>query len=485
MNSDRLALLGGEPVRTKPFLVEPVTDGEEEALVLSAVREKSFSRYIGSSAPDIERTLRMTSAEAAAVTDYWHFLGGPHVRAFSAEFAAWADVPFAIPINAATTGLGVALAAAGVGPGDEVILPAISFSASASAVLLFNSIPVFVDVDADTFCIDPAKIEEAITPRTRAIMPVHLAGNVADMAAILDIAQRHGLKVIEDAAQAIGAEWRGIKAGAIGDAGVFSFQQSKNITTGEGGVIITRHPELARRARLILNHGEAIFDDRHGPDDLDNMVGFNFRLPELCAALGRAQLKKLARANAWRAANADLLRQLLAGLPGIDLPQEQRASTNDVSNVPHFFVALYDAAAMGVGRAVFVAALRAEGIPVGTGYVRTMYANPLFLRRIAYGRNGCPWTCGPTPSERRYAPGMCATAESLLDQKFLWFYHIAHSSGPDDMRDIARAVRKVVAGREMLRNVDEADIQRLGGKSQGRLAGRGVAPSQITGRPGV
>lgn len=479
---DRLALLGGAPARTRPFLVEPMTDGDEEALVLSAVREKSFSRYIGSASPGIENALRMTSAEAAALSDYWHFLGGPHVRAFASEFAAWAGVPFAVPINAATTGLGVALAAAAVGPGDEVILPAISFSASASAVLLFNSIPVLVDVERDTFCIDPRKIEAAITPRTRAIMPVHLAGNICDMGAILDIARRHKLKVIEDAAQAIGAEWRGIKAGAIGDAGVFSFQQSKNITTGEGGVIVTRDAELARRARLILNHGEAIFDDSHGPGDLDNMVGFNFRLPELCAALGRAQLRKLDKVNAWRTDNADLLRRLLAGLPGIELPPDQRAATNDFRNVPHFFVALYDAAAMGVPRDAFVAALRAEGIPVGTGYVRTMYANPLFLKRVAYGRNGCPWTCGSEPSTQTYEMGMCPVSEKLLDEEFLWFYHIAHSSGPEDMRDIARAVRKVVNARDALRKIGRAEIDRLGGKSQGRLSGRGVAPAQVTGR---
>lgn len=480
--TDRLALLGGQPVRSKPFLVEPMTDAEEEELVLSAVRDKNFSRYIGSASAYIERTLRMTSADAANVSDYWHFLGGPHVRAFAAEFAAWAGVPYAIPINAATTGLGVALAAAGVGPADEVILPAISFSASASAVLLFNSIPVFVDVEADTFCIDPAKIEAAITPRTRAIIPVHLAGNVSDMAAIMDIARRHQLKVVEDAAQAIGAEWRGTKAGAIGDAGVFSFQQSKNITTGEGGIIVTRDPELARRARLILNHGETVFDDSHGAEDLDNMVGFNFRLPELCAALGRAQLKKLDRVNTWRTENADLLRELLAGVPGIDLPPDQRLITNDVRNVPHFFVALHNAAEMGVERDVFVAALRAEGIPVGTGYVRTMYANPLFLKRVAYGRHGCPWTCGAEPSTQRYEQGMCPVSETLLDEKFLWFYHIAYSSGPADMHDIAKAVRKVVAARDTLREVADEEIRRRGGKSQGRLSGRGVAPAQITGR---
>src|SRR5262249_55923925 len=227
MATSKLALFGGAPVRTAPFLVEPMVDAEEERLVLAAIRQKNFSRYIGSSSADIEKTLRLTSAEAAEAAEYWHFLGGENVRRFAAEFSAAFDVPYAIPITNGTTGLSVALAACGVGPGDEVIVPAISFSATASAVLLFNAIPVFVDVDPLTFCIDAEKTARAIGPRTRAILPVHLTGNVTDMDAILALAERFGLKVIEDAAQAIGATWHGRKAGTLGHAGVFSFQQSK------------------------------------------------------------------------------------------------------------------------------------------------------------------------------------------------------------------------------------------------------------------
>jgi dTDP-4-amino-4,6-dideoxygalactose transaminase len=288
-----------------------------------------------------------------------------------------------------------------------------------------------------------------------------------DFDAILEIAKRHGLAVIEDAAQAIGAEWRDRKVGTIGTAGVFSFQQSKNIMTGEGGMILTDDAEVARRCRLIINHGEVVFEAHHEVSDLANIVGCNFRMPELCAALGRAQLGKLAAVNKWRTDNADILRQELTHLPGLRLPPSQRHSNGPARDVPHLFVALYDQAEMGAPRSVFVAALRAEGVPVGTGYLRPMYANPTFLRRTAFGNAGCPWTCHG--SEVRYEHGACPTAERLLDEQFLWFYHIAHASTEADMRDIGRAVRKVVAQRGALAKVDPGTLGALAAKAQGRI----------------
>ena len=443
--SNDLALLGGTPIRTSPFTVEPMIDGEEERFVVEAIRGGHFSRYVGSDAPDIENILRMTSADALAVNDEWHFLGGPNVRAFAAEFAAKMDVDYAITVNSATSGISVALAALGIGPGDEVIVPALSFTATASAVLMFNSLPVFVDVDPETFCIDPKKIEEAITARTKAILPVHLTGNIANMDVISEMAEYHGLKVVEDAAQAIGAHWGDSKVGTIGDAGVFSFQQSKNIMTGEGGMIVTSDAEVARRARLITNHGEVVFQDHHTPEDLVNMVGFNFRLPELCA-----QLSKLDRANEWRTRNADILRSSLNNIPGITMPPSQRKNNGPARDIPHMFVALHDAKAMGLSRDLFVTALAAEGVPVGTGYVRTLYAAPLFTKRIAYGQNGCPWHCNNMEPSQQYKLGMCPSAERLLEEQFLWFYHIAYSSTESDMSDVVEAVRKVVDNRDAL-----------------------------------
>lgn len=468
MTKHDLALFGGLPLRTQPWSVEPMVDEDEERMVVAAIREKNFSRYIGSSAPDIETTLRMTSADALKLGDYWHYLGGRNVREFSANFAQVMDVSYAVPVNSATTGLSVALLAAGVGPGDEVIIPALSYTASASAVLLFNSIPVFVDVDPQTFCIDPDQVEKAITAKTKAILVVHLLGAVADMDRLMDIARRHGLKVIEDCAQAIGASWRGRKVGSIGDAGVFSFQQSKNIMTGEGGMITTSDPEVARRCRLIVNHGEVIFEDHHSPDDLAGIIGCNFRLTELCAALGIAQLRKLDAINEWRRRNADALRRELEGVPGIVLPPDQKLHGDVAVNVPHVFAALYDAEALaGVPRSVFIAALRAEGITVGTGYLRPMYANPTFLQRIAHDRDGWPWSA--SQSTVTYAHGMCPLAESLLNERFLWFYQIAHPSTEADMADVGAALRKVVAAKDALRAVDPADLGSLAAKAQGRI----------------
>jgi perosamine synthetase len=469
-----LAILGGTPLRTKPFIVEPMIDEAEERMVVEAVREKNFSRYIGTVVG--RDVLEMTSAEAATIGDYWHFLGGPNVRKFAADFAAKFDVPYAIPVSSATAGIGIALAAAGVGPRDEVIIPAISFSASANAILMFDSIPVFVDVDPLTFCINPRAIERAITPRTKAILPVHLAGNVSEMGAVMEIAARHGLRVIEDAAQAIGAMWGNRRAGAIGDAGIFSFQQSKNIMTGEGGMIITRDPEIAARARLILNHGEVAFGDDATEDDLANIVGLNFRMPELCAAVGRAQMQKLRAVNEWRTRNADLLRAELDGLHGIAVAPSQRSANGLAKEVPHFLTILYDANAMGVSRALFVAALREEGVPVGTGYMRPLYAAPHFLKRMAYGRDGWPWKGPGYESDVTYAMGMCPVSESLIGERFIWLYHIAYSSTQEDMRDIAAVFRKAIDNRAALAASAGKLEKSLGGHSAGRL---GVAPVHL------
>lgn len=472
--SNKLAILGGSPLRTKPFMVEPFVDEAEEEYVLQAVREKNFSRYIGIGVG--RDVLEMTSAEAAEISDYWHFHGGPNVRAFAAEFAHKFGVPYAIPISSATIGLGVALAASGVGPGDEVILPALSFSATGNAIMLFNSIPVFVDVDPETFCIDPSAIEAAITSRTKAIVPVHLTGNVSDMDKIFAIAQRYNLKVIEDACQAIGATWRGKKAGALGDAGVFSFQQSKNIMTGEGGMIITSNPDIAARARQIINHGELTFGEDATDEQLANVIGFNFRMPELCAALGRAQLKKLDFVNEWRTRNADFLRQELAGFPGIQIPPSQRHLGNSIVDVPHFFVILYNEEEACLSRDLFVAAMREEGIPVGTGYSRPMYEAPMFLRRIAYGKNGYPWNSGDFISIVEYYKGMCPVAEKLLSSKFIWLYHIAYSSTETDMQDVVAAFRKIFSNRASLIAAAPTLSPKLGGHSAGRI---GVAPQQL------
>lgn len=444
---DRLAILGGEPLRRGPFLVTPMVDEAEEEMVLSAIREANFSRYIGARSADIEEILRMPSAAATGVEAYWHYLGGRHVRAFSAEFAARFGSTYAVPVNSCTSGLSVALAAVGCGPGDEVIVPCMSFTATGTSVVLFDSVPVFADVDPRTFVVTAETLRPHITPRTKAILVVHLLGNACDMDAISALAREHGLRVIEDCAQAPGTRYKGRYVGTLGDAGVFSFQQSKNIMTGEGGMILTDDPEIARFCRMIINHGECVFQEGDDVEAIARVIGCNFRMTELQAALGRAQLPKLDAANAWRNRNARYLIEALGDVPGFTAPYVK----DEVDIVYHILGLLYDAEVTGLPRDLFVAALRAEGIPVGTSYERLMQENPLFSRRAARG----------ALENRRYDGKVSYSAEDtpvanrLIREQFLWYYHIAYSSTLEDMRDIVDATHKVLYGRdELLENAD-------------------------------
>ncbi len=228
---------------------------------------------------------------------------GPKVARLEEEFAGLIGTRFAVAVSSGTTALHLALLAHGIGPGDEVITSPFTFIASANSVLYTGAEPCFVDIRADTFNLDPSQIEAAITPRTRAIMPVHLYGLMADMDPILEIAQRHGLAVIEDAAQAHGALYKGRPAGSFG-TGCFSLYATKNMTSGEGGMVTTDDPEIAERVKLLRAHGSRV---RYYHD----LLGFNFRMTDLHAAIGLAQLHKLEAFNQQRQANAMYLNQHL------------------------------------------------------------------------------------------------------------------------------------------------------------------------------
>ena len=367
------------------------------------------------------------------------------VRKFEADFARKFKVPYAITVNSATSGLSSALGAAGLGPGDEVITTCMSFNATALSILTFNSIPVFVDVSKKNYCLDPLKIKKAITKKTRAILVVHLLGNPADMDAIMRTAKQHKLIVIEDCAQAPGTKYKGRYVGTIGDLGVFSFQETKNITTGEGGMVVTKNPEFAKRARMIRNHGESVPDSSWDTVDLVNLVGMNFRMTELTAALGVAQLAKLDENNRIRTENSYFLSENLRDIPGVSVPKYGPGV------VPHVFPLLYDKKATGIERFKILAALRAEGIPVGSGYLKLMYENPIFLKKIAYGKGHCPWSCNQYGLKREYKPGDCPTAGDLLKEKFIWFYHINRPNTINDMKDVVKAFKKVFDNIESLK----------------------------------
>lgn len=248
------------------------------------------------------------------------YVGGPEVSALEEEFASYCGARHGVAVNSGTSALHLALLAAGVGPGDEVITPPFTFYATVAAIGYVGATPVYVDIDPATFTIDAAKIERAITSRTRAILPVHLYGQCADMDAIMDIARRHKLLVIEDAAQAHGAGHRGSRAGAIGDIGCFSFYPSKNLgAAGEGGMLTTNNPEFARTAALLRSWGE---EQRYRP----RLKGFNYRLPAIQAAILRVKLRRLETWIAARRAGAAEYDRLLESSAVVRplAPQESR-----------------------------------------------------------------------------------------------------------------------------------------------------------------
>ena len=295
----KLAILGGDPIRTKPFPIYHSIGDEEKQAVMEAMDGKVLSAFLG------------TWSE--------NFYGGPRVRALEEAWADYFGVKHAVSVNSATSGLYAAVGAAGISPGDEVIVAPYTMIASATAALVYGGIPVFADIDQEIFCITPESIRERITPYTKAIIVVDLFGHPADMDEIMDIASENNLLVIEDAAQAPGAKYHGRNAGTLADIGVFSLNYHKTIHSGEGGMVVTNDDELAERVRLIRNHAEVVVGNK-GTRDLVNMVGFNYRMTEIEASIANSQLKKLEDLLLPRIEAADYLTERLGELKGIQTP---------------------------------------------------------------------------------------------------------------------------------------------------------------------
>ena len=443
---EKLSIMGGAPVRNKPFMSSVVIDEQEYKEIDDVLKSLEFSRFIGSPSEDIEKVLLMSSKEACEYQkNYFSFLGGKKVREFEKNFAEIFQSDYAISVNSATSGLSTALGAAGIGPGDEVITTCLSFNATAISILMFNSIPVFVDVSLDNYCMDPEKVEQAITPNTKAILVVHLLGFAANMSAIMDIAKRNNLVVIEDCAQAPGTLCENKPVGTIGDIGVFSFQETKNMMTGEGGMIITNNQKYARSCRLIRNHGESIPDDTWKDNELENIIGMNFRMTELTAALGISQLKKLKNNNKQRLRNTLYLQNELRDIKGLKFTPFPEGS------IPHILPIIFDQEFIGVPRNTILKAIQAEGIPVGGGYVKLIPQNPIFQKKIGYGINQCPWVCNHYSGNVNYNLNQFPVARKLIGQQFIWFYNINAPNTIADMDDVVTSFHKVFCNLELLK----------------------------------
>jgi dTDP-4-amino-4,6-dideoxygalactose transaminase len=409
----KLALRGGEPVRARPFPSWPVFDGREEELVLEVVRSGRWWSY--------------TLGEAAAAGD--HAAPSSKVAAFQHRFAAAHGCPYGVACVNGTAALEIALRALGVGAGDEVIVPPYTFVATASAPMLIGATPVFCDIHLDTFNLDPRRLEEAITPRTRAIIPVHFAGLAADLDAITALAGRHGIPVIEDAAHGHGGSWNGRPLGSIGVAGAFSFQVSKNMTAGEGGMVITHDAALAELCESLIWAGR-----KPGrPWYEHHRLGWNYRLTELQAAILLAQLERLPAQTQRRQDNGGYLASRLREIPGI---APLAAPAYATGHAWHLFVFRFLAEPFGLSRAQFLRALTAEGIPASSGYAHPLYRNPLFQQP------GLPLDYAGFAERCPASEQACAEA--------VWLEHRLLLGDRVDMDDIAAAVAKVYEHREEL-----------------------------------
>lgn len=353
------------------------------------------------------------------------------VEAFEQEFAKYCGAKYAVSCVNGSVSLRLALIACGLQPGDEVIVPPYTFIATVSTVIEANGVPVFVDIDPETYNLDARKIEAAITPRTKAIIPVHFAGQACDMDAIMDIARRHNLCVIEDAAHAHGAEYKGRKLGTIGDAGSFSFQSSKNLTSGEGGMVITNDPELYRTMASLRNVGrlpEGQWYDHFLP-------GCNYRLTPMQAVLLSSQLKRLDQQTHRRDDNGLLLNELLSGIEGITPLSRGHGET---VHCHHLYIFKYDAAHFNnLPKNEFVEMLAAEGVPCFRGYPHPLYRQPLFQEGN--------FMCYALPDSVSYANVICPVAERACAEEAIWILQHAMLGTAEDMVGFAKAIRKIQA----------------------------------------
>jgi len=399
-----LAILGGEPVRKEPYPTWPVFDERDIEAVTSVIRSGNWGGFP---------------------------YPGPQSMAFARRFAEMQGGGYAVLMANGTITMEVALRAVGIGWGDEVIVPAYTFQATAIAPMATGAIPVFADVDPETYCISTEAIKKAVNPRTRAIIPVHSGSEMADMDTIMDIAAQHQLVVVEDSAHAHGAKWRGQGAGTIGHFGSFSLQSSKILTTGEGGILLCRTPELAEAAASIIDCGRP-----SDPEGKHYTMGANFRMTELQAALGNVALERFPEQVWQREQMLDYAEECLSEVPGVRLlKHDPRHTTRSF----YRYVFAVDPKVFCTNHKVVCAALRAEGIPAGSGYP-PMHHYDLFQPQLS--KLPVPTAF---PERFNFEQMSYPEAERAGERESIWLDENVFRAGQEGIDDLVAALHKVQA----------------------------------------
>jgi perosamine synthetase len=408
---------GGEPTIRTPFRKYNAIGPEELQAAKEVIESGVLSQFLGC----------------------WHkdFYGGPKVQEFERRAAVYFGVKHAVTVNSWTSGLVAAVGAIGIEPGDEVITTPWTMSATATAILHWNAIPVFADIDPETYNLDPASIEENITPYTKAIVVADIFGQSADMDEIMAIANRYDLKVISDTAQAPGAVYKGRYAGTCAHVGGYSLNYHKHIHTGEGGILVTDDDDIAERLQLIRNHAEVVVGDK-GVRNLSNMIGHNFRLGEIECAIGIEQLKKLKDLVESRQHLAAALTEGLQGLQGLKTPLVKP----DRTHVYYAYPMQVNPTELGVSRDRLCDALLAEGLSVSRKY-QNIHLLPVYQQKIAYGSTGFPWSSDICHRDVDYSKGICPVAEQFNDETYIGFGLCVYDLELEDVDVILAAFRKV------------------------------------------
>jgi len=426
LSDNCLALLGGQKTIAHKFSRYNSIGAEEVFAAKQVVESGVLSQFLGCWDPD--------------------FYGGPKVKEFERACETFFGVKHAITVNSWTSGLIAAVGAIGIEPGDEIIVTPWTMCATATAILHWNAIPVFADIEPDTFCIDPGSVEANITAKTRAIMSVDIFGQSADMDALNCIAKKYNLKIISDTAQSPGAFYGSHYAGTLADIGGYSLNYHKHIHTGEGGILLSNDDQYAERLRLIRNHAEAVVGDK-GVDNLSNMIGYNFRLGEIECAIGIEQLKKLKSLVVARQYSAECLSAGLNGLLGLHVPQVRDGSTHAY----YMFPLVLDTDLLCITRDRIYSALVAEGVPALSQGYQNLHLLPMYQKQMAYGSKGFPWSSDVCQRAVSYSKGICPVAEKLHHETYIGIEMCAYDFSSDDIDLIVTAFHKVWRGMDSLR----------------------------------